>query len=250
MLQKYNKTNVIKPKMFGEGDDENTNNDIDSKIKEFQTQLEQVKEINNKLVENNKKLVNEKREIETILEQEKKTKKVKDEEEMINSGKTKELLEVKTKEFQAFLAEKDTKISEYEKMLSDKENSIRKIKIETTLKSEIAKAAGFNPLATDDATNYAMQKFNSFDANGTPIILDQNGLVVTNKKGLPFSISDYVNEIRETKTFWFIQKAGSEFKQAGKSGLSRSEITAKLKDQNLTEAQRAELKLQYKNADF
>ena len=148
---------------------------------------------------------------------------------LLSEGKTEEVVnrrvEAMKRDFDANLAARDNKLSEYEQILKKKEDRLAELVIDGQLR-EAYVALDFEPSALDFVL---MQGRNVFimDENGKAVPRDEHGSLIFGKDGkTPISAYEYLEGLAEKKTFLRKPSKGGGAQQNRGSGADTSKMTA------------------------
>lgn len=200
---------------------------IDSKIEEARTLFEDEK---NKLVNNSKKLLNEKKNLEDRLNQFadvdpdefrqlKQLLKDKEDEDLLKSGKIDELVNKRVQgvriELENKLKEKDDMINQLDSTNKNLNSKFDNYRINDVLISE-ARAAKMLDSALDDLKLRASGVF-SFDENGNVVAFDKDGNIKT-VDGQALTPKNFIQQLKKAAPHFWPSSEGGNLRGSGDDG--------------------------------
>jgi len=154
---------------------------------------------------------------------------------LLSEGKTEEVVtrrvEAMKRDFDANLAARDSKLSEYEKMLKDKEDRLASLVIDGQVR-EAYVGLDFDPEALDYALSQARSTF-IMNEEGKAIPRDDHGSLIFGKDGkTPISAREWLEGLAEKKKFLRKQSAGAgtlpNTRSSGKIDVSKMSSSQKI----------------------
>ena len=123
---------------------------------------------------------------------------------LLAEGKTEEVVarrvEAMKRDFDANLAARDSKLSEYEQALKAKEDRLATLLIDGTIREQYV-GLDFEPTAMDDVLRHARQVF-VMDENGNPVPRNEQGSLIFGKDGkTPITAHEWLEGLADKKPY-------------------------------------------------
>lgn len=123
---------------------------------------------------------------------------------LLAEGKTEEVVarrvEAMKRDFEANLAARDTKLSEYEQLIKSKEDRLATLLIDGTIREQYV-GLDFEPAAMDDVLRYARQIF-VMDDSGNPVPRNESGSLIFGKDGkTPITAREWLEGLADKKPY-------------------------------------------------
>jgi hypothetical protein len=149
---------------------------------------------------------------------------------LLAEGKTEEVVtrrvELLKRDYESQITARDGKLSEYEQVLKQKEENLRKLLVDGTIREAYIQL-DFEPAALEDVTRSARDVF-IMDENGNVVPRDANGNMIFSKDGTtPINAAQWLELQAERKTYLRrASKGGGAGTNRGSYGVDKSKMTS------------------------